>query len=140
VLFRSHMIIIKNERDLENLMQRKNIDASVIQYIVQYFNFFVGEVGIMSPDGLSIEKSGVIVLVEQTDHDLAGLGYIPNLLNAIPEGVQQNMITGNDGKKRVLLHSLFLTNNEFGVDVIGLQEELSGEIKQKLESELENNK
>jgi hypothetical protein len=113
-----------------------SINAKVIAYIEQFFNCFSREVGEQTPDGLSIEKSGVIVVVESRDVDFSNLVYLPSILNSVPEQVNVITFTGEDGKQREILHGLFLTNNEFGVDLIALKDELHGELAEKLNREV----
>jgi len=132
------MIIIKNQTDLDRVKSQGSINSKVVEYIQQFFNSFCREVGEQTPSGLSIEKSGVIVLVESTDVDFSKLVYLPSILNAVPEHVNIIPFTGEDGKQQEILHGLFLTNNEFGIDLIALKDELKGELAEKMERELQD--
>lgn len=133
------MILIKNQADIDSLKSNGSINATVIAYIEQYFRSFSREVGENTPNGVSIEKSGVIVVVERTDVDFSKLVYLPSILNSVPEQVNTISFTGEDGKKHEILHGLFLTNNEFGVDFIVIKDELHSDLAEKLNREIGEN-
>lgn len=131
------MLIIKNQCDMENVKLQSNIDPSIIAYIEEYFKNFAKEVGVETERGISIEKYGIIVILEKGDRDInTGLPSLPSMFRAVPEDVRLIEIDSGGNGTKLVYQSLILCNNEFGIDVFGMKDEVSDEIADLMDQNL----
>lgn len=127
------MKIIQRESDFQKLRADGNVDSSVLSYIQNYFEQFASK----TEHELSIEDVGMIVILEKCDQDIFTPEMpLPSLFRSVPEETRLIHLSTPEGKQIELIQTLFLPNNEMGIDLFGVRGEISEEINRILSKEL----
>lgn len=128
------MKVIQNGRDFEHLRMEGDIDTAVLSYIEDYFKQFA----VRTEDGLTIQDVGMIIILEEGDRDMfCSELLLPSVFRSVPEETKLIPIRTSAGKIIEVFQSLFLPNNEMGIDLFCVKDAMSKKIQDRLIGELE---
>lgn len=128
------MKMIQNGRDFDHLRMEGDIDTAVLSYIEDYFHQFA----VQTEEGLSIQDVGMIVILEEGDRDMfCSELLLPSVFRSVPEETKLIPIQTSAGNIIEVFQSLFLPNNEMGIDLFCVKGGVSKEIQDRLMGELE---
>ncbi|MHC1694022.1 MAG: hypothetical protein AB9835_01835 [Eubacteriales bacterium] len=108
--------------DIEQLRDTSTLPQTIVDYLQSFFlniytTFSDGE----DIYDFTLDSSGYIIVLMSADdvHNLPEVGLAKGLTSSVPEYVDKIMLM--DGSQQLeVYHALFLTNNEWGLNVVSL--------------------